>query len=95
VFSEIYYQKGWNAYVDGKKTEYCKADYALRGLSLPAGQHSVRFIFEPTSYKRGVKIAYASSFLILILALGGFFMEWRTSRQSAVRSGQSTGNRQP
>jgi len=95
VFSEIYYAKGWNAYVDGKKIEYCKADYVLRGLSLPAGQHTVRFIFEPSSYKRGVKIAYASSFLILILVLGGFFMEWWTRRE-AVGSRQSaaTGNRQ-
>ena len=84
VFSEIYYPKGWNAYVDGKKVEYCKTDYALRGLSLPAGQHTVRFIFEPTSYKRGVQIAYVSSFLILILFLGGLFMEWRTSRQAGV-----------
>jgi membrane protein YfhO len=95
VFSEIYYAKGWNAYVDGKKTEYCKADYVLRGLSLPAGQHTVRFIFEPSSYKRGVKIAYASSFLIIILVLGGFFMEW-WMRREAVGSTQSagTGNRQ-
>jgi hypothetical protein len=93
VFSEIYYAKGWNAYVDGKKNEYCKADYVLRGLSLPAGQHTVRFIFEPTSYKQGVKIAYASSFLILIILLGGFFMEWWTRRQ-AVDSGQSAVNRQ-
>jgi hypothetical protein len=86
LFSEIYYDKGWNAYVDGKKTEYCKADYALRGLSLPAGQHTIRFIFEPASYKRGVKIAYASSFLILILFLGGFFMEWWTNKKGAVSS---------
>jgi hypothetical protein len=76
VFSEVYYPYGWNAYVDGKKVEYCKADYALRGLSLPAGQHAVKFIFEPSSYKKGVKIAYVSSFLILILFLGGLFMEW-------------------
>ena len=88
VFSEVYYAKGWNAYVDGKKAEYCKADYVLRGLSLPAGQHTVRFIFEPASYKRGVKIAYACSFLVLILSLGGFFMEWWTRRQSAVHSRQ-------
>lgn len=80
VFSEIYYPYGWNAYIDGKKTEYCKADYALRGLSLPAGNHAVRFIFEPTSYKKGVKIAYIASFFVLILFLGGLFMEWRTRR---------------
>ena len=80
VFSEVYYPFGWNAYLDGKKVEYCKADYVLRGLSLPPGQHAVRFIFEPSSYKRGVKIAYIASFLILILFLGGLFMQWRSRR---------------
>jgi uncharacterized membrane protein YfhO len=65
-----------------KKVEYCKTNYLLRGLSLPAGQYSVRFIFEPESYKKGVTIAYIASFLILILLLGGLFMHWRTTRQA-------------
>jgi len=86
VFSEVYYPYGWNAYIDGKKIDYCKADYVLRGLSLPAGQHTVRFIFEPSSYKSGVRIAYVSSFLILIFFLGGLFMEWWSRRQGSVKS---------
>jgi len=86
VFSEVYYPFGWNAYVDGKKVEYTKADYALRGLSLPAGQHAVKFIFEPASYKKGIKIAYIASFLILILFLGGLFMEWWRRRETGVSS---------
>ena len=88
VFSEVYYPHGWNAYIDGKKVEYCKADYVLRGLSIPAGQHSVRFIFEPSSYKKGISIAYASSFLILILFLGGLFMEWWSQRKKPISSRQ-------
>lgn len=87
VFSEVYYPHGWNAYIDGKKVDYCKADYILRGLSIPAGQHSVRFIFEPSSYKKGISIAYASSFLILFLFLGGLFMEWWSQRKKPI-SGQ-------
>jgi hypothetical protein len=90
VFSEVYYPHGWNAYIDGRKVDYCKADYVLRGLSIPAGQHSIKFIFEPSSYKKGVRIAYASSFLVLILFLGGFFMEWWTRRKSQL----ATGNRE-
>jgi hypothetical protein len=84
VFSEIYYPYGWNAYIDGKQVKYCKTDYVLRGLSIPAGQHAVRFIFEPSSYKKGVRIAYVASFLILILFLGGLFMEWKSSRPLTV-----------
>ena len=57
VFSEIYYDKGWNAYLDGNKTDYVRVNYVLRGMSLPAGKHSIEFIFEPASYKRGNNIA--------------------------------------
>ncbi|MFI5186102.1 MAG: YfhO family protein [Chitinophagales bacterium] len=86
VFSEVYYPFGWNAYIDGKKTDYCKADYVLRGLSIPAGQHSIKFIFEPSTYKKAVTIAYIASFLIAIFFLGGLFMEWRNRRKSGVIS---------
>jgi uncharacterized membrane protein YfhO len=86
VFSEIYYPFGWNAYIDGKKVDYCKTDYVLRGLSIPAGQHAIKFIFEPASYKKGVTIAYIASYFILILFLGGLFMAWRNSRQEKMKS---------
>jgi hypothetical protein len=81
VFSEIYYPLGWNAYIDGKKVAYTKADYVLRGLSIPAGQHEVVFIFEPATYKKGVTIAYIASFLILLSLIGGLFYSWWISRK--------------
>lgn len=74
VFSEIYYPKGWNAYVDGQQTNYLNVNYVLRGLPLQKGKHQIRFIFEPTSYKNGTKIMYASSFLIALVILGGIGM---------------------
>ena len=74
VFSEIYYPKGWNAYVDGQKTDYLNVNYILRGLPLQKGKHEIRFVFEPTSYKNGTQIMYASSFLIAFVILGGIGM---------------------
>jgi len=69
VFSEVYYDKGWDAYIDGKKVPYFRVNYVLRAMSVPAGEHSIEFRFEPQSYFIGNKISYASSFIIIILAL--------------------------
>lgn len=84
VFSEIYYPKGWNAYVDGKKTEYVNTNYALRGISLPAGKHEVKFIFEPESVATGIKLMYIASILIALLLVGGLFMQWWQDKKKAA-----------
>jgi hypothetical protein len=83
VFSEIYYPKGWNAYIDGEKVDHYKTNYVLRGLVVPAGKHEIKFIFEPDSFKTGNRISYASSALILLILLGSLFMAWRTERPKA------------
>ncbi len=69
VFSEVYYDKGWNMYVDGIKKPYFRADYVLRAAQLQAGNHKVEFKFEPQSYYLGEKISLAGT-ILLVLCLG-------------------------
>jgi hypothetical protein len=69
VFSEIYYAKGWNAYVDEKITPHFRADYVLRAMVLPAGDHKVRFRFEPVVFSAGERISLISSILLIALVL--------------------------
>ena len=72
VFSEIYYDKGWNAFIDGSKTDIIRVDYVLRGLSIPAGDHNIEFRFEPKSYSLGNTITTWCSilgYLLLIVAI--------------------------
>ncbi|HEX2920284.1 MAG TPA: YfhO family protein [Bacteroidales bacterium] len=71
VFSEIYYPKGWKAFIDGKEADHFRADYVLRAMLVPAGDHEIRFSFEPASYYIGNKISLASS-LLLLLAMAGY-----------------------
>jgi hypothetical protein len=83
IFSEIYYDKGWYAYIDGKEVPHFRVNYVLRGLVLPAGEHTVEFKFHPKSYYTGNKISLASS-ILLILAIAGYaFSEFR-KRKSAL-----------
>ncbi|EDM37231.1 hypothetical protein PBAL39_05513 [Pedobacter sp. BAL39] len=78
VFSEIYYDKGWNMYVDGKKEPYFRADYVLRAAQLPAGNHKVDFKFEPVSYYMGENISLAGS-ILLVAGLG--FAFWTENKK--------------
>ncbi|MGQ1910784.1 YfhO family protein [Marinifilum sp. RC60d5] len=71
VFSEMYYQPGWNAYVDGKLSPHFRANYVLRAMKLPAGKHKVEFKFEPKGYFVGEKISLASMILFFLLVAGG------------------------
>lgn len=65
VFSEVYYDKGWNAYIDGEQVPYIRVDYLLRGLRVPAGEHAIEFRFEPVSYRLGEIISLISSLILL------------------------------
>ncbi|MBQ7213070.1 MAG: hypothetical protein IJS25_00870, partial [Bacteroidales bacterium] len=73
VFSEIYYQPGWNAYLDGTLHPHFRTNYILRGMSLPAGQHEIEFRFEPQTYRKAGHIATASSLAALLLILGTLY----------------------
>ncbi len=82
VFSEIYYPNGWDAYIDGKKTTYCKTNYALRGLAIPAGKHTIDFIFDPVSVRKGEQIARYSYIFSVLLVLLCLFMVWKNRNKT-------------
>jgi hypothetical protein len=82
LFSEIYYKYGWKASIDGTPAEHFRANYVLRGMTLPAGSHTVTFSFDPESYKTGNKVSLAGSFLLLALLIASavpFLKTWRSN----------------
>jgi hypothetical protein len=70
VFSEIYYPKGWHAFIDGNEVPILRADYILRALEIPAGKHVIEFKFEPKPYVVGNKVTMASGWLLLLVVIG-------------------------
>ena len=64
VFSEIYYKDGWKAYIKDKETPIIKVNYVLRGLVVPAGDHTIKFEFKPASITGAKQIAGVASALL-------------------------------
>jgi hypothetical protein len=77
VFSENYYAHGWNAYIDGTIVPHVRVNYILRGLQIPAENHTIEFKFEPQVIKTGSSIAMASSIVLVLLLIGGLFFEFK------------------
>lgn len=87
VFSEIYYPKGWNAYIDGDPAEHFRVNYVLRGIVIPEGKHEIVFRFEPESYKIGNKVSLAGSvLLILVIAAYVYYLLRRKTKTTDAGS---------
>ena len=70
VFSEVYYPYGWNAYLDGQATDHFRANYTLRAMNVPAGQHHIRFEFRPATVEKWGKVSIASKYVMNLTILG-------------------------
>jgi len=77
VFSEIYFANGWNAYLDGVKAPYLRANYILRAMNIPAGKHTIDFKFEPAVWKVGEPISLVASLILILLMLTMLGLEAR------------------
>jgi len=76
VFSEIYYD-GWKAYVDGQEVPISRANYVLRAIEVPAGDHDIIFEFESETYNKSGVMANIGSVGILLFLLAGLYLEAR------------------
>ena len=83
VFSEVYYEKGWKAYVDGEEVPILRADYILRALQLPGGNHKVEFVFDPETVKISSIISLIGSIILVLGFIGGIFLTYRRKQKVA------------
>jgi hypothetical protein len=79
VFSEMYYDHGWNVYIDGQPKDHFRVNYVLRALLVPGGDHTIEFKFEPQIIEKGSQITLASSIVLGLIVLGGIIYSLRRS----------------
>jgi len=82
VFSEVYYDRGWKAYIDDREVPIVRTNYVLRGIAIPAGNHNIRFEFKPAAFYTGEKIALAAGIVMMLLLLAAIFQTWRERRNA-------------
>ena len=93
VFSEIYYDKGWHAYLNGEEVPYFRVNYVLRAMVVPAGKGTIEWRFEPKVWAIGEKVSLAASLLFILLLAVAVWLEIKkkkpaTSNQQPVTSNQ-------
>ncbi len=75
AFSEVYYDKGWNAYIDGELVNHFRLNYIIRGLKVPSGNHKITFKFEPKTYETGKTLSMGFGAIIYLL-IGASLFFW-------------------
>ena len=78
IFSEIYYPKGWNVYLDDNLSEYFDANYILRAMLVPEGKHKIDFYFEPQIVKFGINVRLIS--ILLTFSFIAYMLYKKTKR---------------
>ena len=85
VFSEVYYPKGWHAYINGKPAEYFRANYVLRAMMIPAGNNKVEFKFEPKVVQTGSTISLISSIIFLLILSVAIYIIYSKKERNKIK----------
>ncbi len=78
VFSEVIYTNGWKAYVDGNEVPILRANYILRAIKIPTGNHEIEMKFEPSSYSLGENVSLAGSILFALFGIGVLYFQFKS-----------------
>lgn len=81
VFSEVYYAPDWRAYIDGKPADYFRADYILRAMVIPAGEHKIEFKNEAPLMHKLDKVSVICSILFVLAVAGSLFVYYRKTKK--------------
>lgn len=85
VFSEIYYEPDWFVYIDGKRAEYMRANYVLRAMVVPAGDHTIEFRNEAPMVHRLDRVTLILSICTMLIIAGAIFFYYRSRKKTTTK----------
>ncbi|MBO7491085.1 MAG: hypothetical protein J6T59_01440 [Bacteroidales bacterium] len=88
IFSEVYYAPDWRAYIDGKPAEYFRADYILRAMVIPAGEHKIEFKNEAPLMHKLDKVSVICSILFVLAVAGSLVVYYRKGKKECFNKGE-------
>ncbi len=80
VFSEVFYPVGWIVRIDGREARQLRANYILRALEIPEGNHTIEFSFRPDSYYVGDKITFTVSLIYVLMLIFAVYLVYKESK---------------
>ncbi|MDR7794607.1 YfhO family protein [Riemerella anatipestifer] len=83
VISEIYYPKGWKMFVDNQEVPYIKANYLLRAVYVPAGNHTIKMVFDPEVLHKGKLWSYGAFGVFILLSILGILKLYKEQNATA------------
>ncbi|MEP2935560.1 MAG: YfhO family protein [Gilvibacter sp.] len=86
VFSEIYYAPGWKATIDGQEAKHLRANYLLRAMQVPAGEHTIAFNFDPPVVKKGSTWSLIAGLVFIVGIIVFGFLQFRKEKQETASS---------
>lgn len=82
LFSEVYYEPDWRAYIDGKPAKYIRANYVLRAMVVPAGDHVIEFRNEAPLFHKMDFVTIIGSIVLVLLTAGAIFIYYRKDKKT-------------
>lgn len=85
VFSEVYYEPDWRAYIDGKPADYFRVNYILRAMVVPAGDHTIEFKNESPRLYKLIKVNIAFGILFVLAVAGSLVLYYRKEKKGVAK----------
>ncbi|WP_027419910.1 YfhO family protein [Crocinitomix catalasitica] len=86
VFSEIFYEDGWKAFIDDKEVPVSRVNYILRGIEIPAGEHDIRFTFQLESFQIASTMSLIANIIMIILLGAGIYLFTKRNDDAVIET---------